>query len=351
MIASTTTDVDFLAARLHARRSRMAEGARLDAICRLPGTAELAATMFPADSPRSAADFQRRTAEVLARELTACAARLPCDGASLCAWLAARFQLENLKVLLRAALTQTPLRNVEAHLLNLPRELAIANAARLASAESADAFAQMLPDESLRSSLHQTARALRNQPQPFLPEAALDRGYLEELLRRSARLTPVTERDTVEPLARQEADIFLLMLAARGRFVHGIAPALLESLHVSGAGIGMRRFCAMLADPDIAAAAKRVAGSVIDAVPPRRGDAAADAASIESSAWTRYQRLANRAFRRSHMGIGAVAGYAGLRRIEAANLITVCEGLRRGIDGAELRARMLPRSNMEAARV
>jgi len=41
-------DLDYLNARLHGSRARMAEGARLDALCALGSVRELAAEMLPA---------------------------------------------------------------------------------------------------------------------------------------------------------------------------------------------------------------------------------------------------------------------------------------------------------------
>ena len=42
------------------------------------------------------------------------------------------------------------------------------------------------------------------------------------------------------------------------------------------------------------------------------------------------------------MNVAAVAGFLGIRRVEVANLITLSEGLRLGMDGRELRARLIP---------
>ncbi len=72
---------------------------------------------------------------------------------------------------------------------------------------------------------------------------------------------------------------------------------------------------------------------------------------MENLAWRRYYRLANTAFRRSHMGFGVVVGYVAIRRLEVANLITISEGVRRCIGEDVIRARMIPRVAMEAPRV
>ena len=68
-------------------------------------------------------------------------------------------------------------------------------------------------------------------------------------------------------------------------------------------------------------------------------------------AWKRFLRLANRAFRRSHMDLGAVVGYAGIRRVEVANLISLSEAIRTGMAAEVIRARLIPRNDLESADV
>jgi vacuolar-type H+-ATPase subunit C/Vma6 len=333
MVAPLAPDTVFLAARLHARRSRMAEGERLDAMCRLKAAGELFRA-GPADGPAQTVEaFQKRLVSDLARELAECACRLPPEGASLCEWLLTRFQVENIKVLLRGAMTAAPFETLEPRLVAVRLEPVLDTRA-LASSGSPAGFAARLPPGSLRASLAEAAAMYPAEPRPFLFEAALDKGYLSELLVRAARLRNADDRDAVLPLARHEADMFLLSLAARGRFVYDLPPAQLIPLYVPGANLPRRRFLAMLA-------AAGPAGT------PGTGDASSAAAAIESAAWTRFADLANRAFRGNHMGIGAVAGYAALRRIEAANLITLSEGLRRNMDAAAIRRRLIPRRGPE----
>ena len=52
---------------------------------------------------------------------------------------------------------------------------------------------------------------------------------------------------------------------------------------------------------------------------------------------------ANALFRRGHMRLGAVIGYAAIRRIELVNLITLTEGLRLGLEPLRIRERLIPR--------
>ena len=69
MASGARRDLDFLDARLHGRRSRMAEGERLAALCRLPGLAELVRAVAPGADLPAAGDWQRWLQRTLAREI------------------------------------------------------------------------------------------------------------------------------------------------------------------------------------------------------------------------------------------------------------------------------------------
>ncbi len=331
-------DLDFLAARLHGRRSVLAEGARLDELCRLRTIAELSRELYPAAGLRTARDLQRRMVGDLAREIDDLAGRLKGGGAALLAWQGVRLRLENIKVLARGFATGTPLAQLRAHLIDLPGAILPYDAAALAQAVSFEDFLAALPPGPLREGLEEVRVPYREQPRPFLLEAALDCGYLREKVR-LARCLDDEARAEVQNLASQEAGIFHLMLAARGVLHYGLKPAWLAGLHVAGGALTQEDYAAMLAAPDLEALAAAATGLVVDALPESSA-----AAELEVLGWNRFWRLANAAFRRSHMGGGAAIGFAALRRIELANLVTLSEGLRLNLDARLLRARLIPRS-------
>jgi len=256
-----------------------------------------------------------------------------------------RFQIENLKVLLRGFLSHTPFDALQEHLVPLPRELTL-DAQALLDAETIDAFAKRLPTGWPQKQLQAAIAAHRDESQAFFFEAALDAGYFQELLIRVEQL-PAAEKELIQPLARQEVDMFHFMLAVRGKFNHGLTAESLFPLRVSGSGAAAERFKAMLAAPDISTAAKLGLGHAFDELPA----AALDATTLEALGWRRFLRLANGAFRRSHMGLAAVVGYLEIRRVETANLITLSEGIRTGVEAEKIRARLIPRTNLEAVYV
>jgi vacuolar-type H+-ATPase subunit C/Vma6 len=182
-------------------------------------------------------------------------------------------------------------------------------------------------------------------------EAALDRGYLNELVSRAAALSG-EDRELVEPVIQQEADNLHLALIGRGKFVYGLEPERLLEFHVAGTKIPRQRFAAMLAEPDLAAVARLAEGRALD-VPPSgltgTGESIPDAAGLERCGWHRFARLANRAFRRSHVGLGAIVGYVALRRVEVANLITLSEAIRQGVEPDAIRGRFLSQAQLPSA--
>ena len=164
-------------------------------------------------------------------------------------------------------------------------------------------FAASLPAGPLRASVRDASGC---PARPFFMEAALDRGYYQELVARTAALRS-SDKAVVEPLARHAAETFRRQLLARGQFNYGVAPELLAQFEGTTAGR-------------------------VSEIP------------AEAAAANQLYRLANRATRRNPIGLGMVVGYVTLRQIEIANLTTISEGLRLGLPAEIIRARMIPRS-------
>lgn len=341
---TTANNLDYLATRLHARRSRMAEAERLDALCQVRTLPELSRAVRLDTDYQAVAEFQRRLVQDLARELAGCVRHVGGAGGEVFAWILARFQLENMKTLLRGLVNQTAPEILQEHLVTLPEGLAL-DVKGLATAKSLEEFVALLPPGTPRQRLREAVATQRDPPQPFYLEAALDCGYFQELLAKIGRLSG-EDQAVVRPLALQEANLFQFMLAVRGRFHFDLPGDSLLTLHLPG--VFDDWFKTLLAAPDLPAAAKASVGIVFDELP---AEPDASEVALEALAWKRFQRLANGTFRRDHMGLGAVVGYAGLRRVETANLITLSEGIRTGMTAEAIRARLVPRKALEAAYV
>jgi len=353
MILPRTNDLDFLGALVHARCSTMAEGECLDHLCRLHNLSELGAAVLPGVEFLGTADFQHRLVQQLVQELSVYLGYLRGVGAEMLNWVLSRFEVENVKVLVRSLATHVPFQECQKYLVSLPyqpkRTVQLAQGTR-----SLEALIELLPSGMDALRLKKLWNNHREPFRPFFVEAVLDGTYFRELVMRTGRL-PAEDREWVTPLVLQEVDTFHLMLALRGKFHYGLTPENLLPLHVRGTRISRGRFAEILAAPDAATAASRAGDRVMDAVPHKQeantGESLEVAAACEALSWKRFVRLAKHAFRHGHMALGQVFGYAGLRRVEVANLITISEALRSGVSPAEIRSRLIPRVGMEASYV
>ena len=344
MMFTTTNNLDYLATRLHARRSRMAEAERLDALCKIRTIPELSRAVRLDADYQAVAEFQRRLVQDLVWELASWVRHVGGAGGEVFAWILARFQVENMKTLVRGLVNLTSPEVLQAHLVTLPEGLAL-DVTGLAAAKSLEDFVELLPPGTPRQRLSEAVTIHRDHPQPFFLEAALDCGYFQELLAKIRQLSG-EDQAVVRALVLHEANFFQFMLAVRGRF-HFDLPA--DALLVFRLpGVFDNWFKILLTAADMLAAAKSSVGIVFDELPAEQGS---DEVALESLAWKRFLRLANGTFRRDHMGLGAVIGYAGLRRVETANLITLSEGIRIGLTAEAIRARLIPRKALEAAYV
>lgn len=269
-------DLDYLAARIHGRRSLIAEAERLEALCRLRSLDELARAVLPAGEPMETLEFQRRMAMEWLEEMKELACGLSPPRARMLEALSERLEVEDQKRLIRG-----------------------------------------------------------REGNSFIQECALDRDYFQGLLS-AMRGLDGTDRARIRALIHHEVDHFHLMLVVRGHFFHGLGAEVLLPWHIEGTGITRGIFMSMLTAADLRQAATLALHLALDTLPSE----GLEAAMLETLAWSRFLHLARRTFRQGSMEFGALVGYAALRRVEVANLITLSEGIRLGVASDALRARM-----------
>ena len=334
MAQAAIRDIDFLAARLHGRRSSLAEGGRLDDLCRLRTVGELCRALNVDVGPLPSADaLQRRILSAYAKELKSLAESVPAEYASFFEWQRYRFHVENAKVVLRGLWAKKPVSEINARLIgeslrddfHVPNEM---------PADPAEIVKLVDVAPCLADTVSVLSEVYWRLPNLFTLETALDAGYLAELMRRAVQCRG--DEGGVAALAGQETAIFLTMLALRGGGNYRLPADMVCAFYVEGAPLSRASFAALSAGSLHAIGI--AAGIAFDELPPDPG-----IHDVEAACWGRYLRLANRLFRRGHMNVAAVAGFLGIRRIEVANLITLSEGIRLGMDGRELRARLIPR--------
>ena len=155
------------------------------------------------------------------------------------------------------------------------------------------------------------------------------------------------------PIVLQEIDTFHVILFTRGKLLYGLDREALLPLHLAGTRISRESFAALLAETGVHPGSSRAVGRVVAESTGTTCESmeAADPGIWERLAWTAFWRCANRAFRHSHMGKATAIAYVELRRMEVANLITICEGIRAGVSPEAIYARLIPLQPAEAAHV
>ncbi len=335
-------DLDYLAARVHARRSQIADAERLDPLCRLRSLEELSRAVLPGKQGASVPDFQRSVVLGWLEEMEALARSLSHRRARMIEAFSGRLRVEDLKLLVRGLATHLAPASLRSRFL---RPIADPALISVASLEELAALLRARSRPERPGSAEGPSDASGPSPSPFLLETSLDHGYFQGLLTAMAGLDRF-DRERIQALVHQEVDHFHLMLVVRGRFLRSLESEALLPWHLDGTGITRAIFNAMLSDPDLPRAARRASSIALDDLPPPER---LEATALEAQAWCRFLRLAHDTFRGGTMDFAVLVGYAALRRVEVANLVTLSEGIRLGVAKEELRSRLIPRSDQEAA--
>ncbi len=337
-------DAGYLAARAHARRSRMADRAQLERWCDRGAIESLARDLDLPTAGGRPSGWDRTLALRHLAEISQFGSQLAGAPARLLDWMRVRFQLENAKRIWRGLRAGTDPTRVLRSLLPLPSDLAF-DVASLGRCGSLTEFLRAIPSGAVRDRLSRGPPPAVRDPPVLLVEAAIDAAYLGELLERTQALGAL-EREAIEPLTTQEADIHHLQTALRGRFLQDLAGDDLEPLHVPGTHLDAARWRQLLRSADVATAIRHLPAGVLL---PRSGehsplsvpgDRAAAIAQLEHRAWARFALLAWRALCSGKGGIATLVGYLCLRRVEAADLATLGEGLRLELPAVRIQAHL-----------
>jgi len=346
-------DLDFLAALLHARYSKMVKGDRLIELSRIQNLSDLFQSVYPDKTIEDNNDFQKKILFDFISELYGFYAYLSKDYICFINWLTMRFQLENLKILLRGFFNKIPFLRIKSFIINLPGALSL-NLKKLSEAETFDEFIKNSPKGFFQDILKSAAKIYGDKTKPFFIEAFLDSAYFNELISKTNSLKS-TDRDYIKPIVDQEIDIFHLMLITRGVMNYNLPPDQLKLFHVKGTAIPKRIFTALLNESDLGLFIKKLEGRVIDFIPleltKTDQSTALDLSILESLAWKRFNHLCHRVFYTNHMGFGAVIGYIGLRRIEIFNLIVLSEGIKEKFGSDFIRKHLILKDYGEASHV
>jgi len=331
MISLIPTSVEFIQAKTHGLRSRVYEHERLDELCDLRSVGQLWHRLYPDATPGDHRELQRRLLADHVGALDGIRRFLPDALAPLYVWMMRRFQVENLKVLLRAWRAREPLARVRPFLAPLARDLELDAAAFLKAGGLAD-FLALVPDAALRSAAEAGAAHYADTGQTFFVEAALDVAYYSGLVARQ-RALPAAHRAGTDALVGNEIAAYNILTVFRLKLNYGLPYEQAARFLAPGARHAAE-LDRLFAFPDFGDMVKLLPP---DLLPRDGGRAIATIADLERALWQRILQVANRQFYHSVADLGAAVAFYTIKRVELANLFHVVEGVRYGMAPGAIR--------------
>jgi len=337
VLTKIETGLDFLIAKARALHSQAYEGDRLMALLRHRTLVELAGELFPNEAVAGHMGLQRRLVERYAASIAQLWRYLKAPRDRFFAALVARLQIENMKLWLRMRLAGREDLPEQLPLIRVPEPFRWLEFVP-GRTDSVGELVNGIPDRTLRQSALEGLLLYNETGLPIHLEAGLDRGYFR-LLAESIAVLPSADRKAVATLAEFEAALYNLMFVLRGRVNYTLEAGSVASLAAPDPMTGhvpswVRAAAREGGVRDIVAAAPRPIRDRLGEVPP-------ELPAIERRLWRRYYAMANRTYFGSLFDIGCLYGYAAVRRMELANLITAVEVVRYGLSPEEARQRFV----------
>ncbi len=340
---SITGDFDFIHAKVHGLRSRVYELDRLDALSGLRTVSQLWHRLYPEAEAAGHRELQRRLLADHIATLRGVREHLPPALEPFFSWLLRRFQVENLKVLLRGWGAGAALEEVEAFLAPVPDDMSLPTTALLKARSLAD-FLLLIPEPRFRAAGEANASRYVETEETFFVETPLDGAYYAGLLEAQGQLRGDHRRHT-EALVRLEVAIYNILCLFRLKLSYGLSFDEASRFFVPSA---LHRFrLERLYDyPEFDDMVRLVPREFL---PRERDLVLRSVADLERAFWQRLLRVANRQFYRSTSDFGAVVAFYTIKRVELANLIRVVEGVRYGMDAAAIRAGLIQLQSLAGA--
>jgi vacuolar-type H+-ATPase subunit C/Vma6 len=330
--AESAASEDFIVAKVRGMRSKLFEGNRLVALADSKSLPELFRRVRSGDTFEGHLAFERDLLADQVRDLDKISRHLSGRVFQLVQWLLVHFELENLKVVLRAYVSKKTVAETEPVMAPVPAWLALP-IRRLFDAPDLRRFAAQVPVEEFREALLQTIKADKT-PDSAAIETALDAAYCRKLL----QLADGTD-EWIRKLVAFDVDFRSLSFILRSKFNYDRPLSEIKpSIVTSGLYLTPELVERLYAAHDLAQAINTLPRDFLSQEK-RRGILSLQ--QLDKAFLVQQYRLAARCFLESIVAIPAVVAYCYIRRIEFANLVRVTESVRHSLPRADVESRLL----------
>ena len=328
-------------------RGNLLGATRLDELAKLPVDELVSAIGYEAlrkgGTNDSLSAFERRLTQAWLDELSALLRPLEGPARRLLTQWASRYELLNIKALVRGKIGQLPNEEIERSLFVLPGFLSL-NHEQLLNTDNVPELLRHLKDTRYRRIASQALRRYEERPDPFLLDATLDQQFYSELIDRAQHLSS-TDRSEVLDLIGRIVDRHNVVWSLRYRFNYNLPPSEVLFLAIDGGRVLNRRALQQVVQADTLTEAISLLPSNLlhqDEVPQR-------ITLIEAALRDELNLHAQRAMQRSPSPLTSVLAYLVLRYFEISALYAIVHARVHGLSDDLLHEAMHPSSREAAA--
>jgi len=337
---SRLADQAYLRTRLAIMSANLLGKERLSALAELPFEELAKQTGFDTvkegnDGARLAA-FERALMQTWLDELGALLRPLAGPARRLLTQWASRYELLNIKALVRGKLGQLPNEEIERSLFVLPGFLSL-NLDELLNTDSVPELLRHLQKTRYQRLATQALRRYEERPDPFLLDATLDQQFYGDLANRAQQLAGDDRSETLDLIGRI-VDRHNLVWSLRYRFNYGLQPSEVLYLAIDGGRVLNRSVLQQILQADTLHEALRLLpGNLLS-----HGEVPQQITQIEAALRDDLSAHAARAMRRSPSALTSVLAYLVLRHHDITSLYAIVHARVRGLGDDLLREALNP---------
>lgn len=318
---SGIADDAYLRTRLAIMSANLLGADRIAELADLPADQIDAATGFDvieADRPgESLAMYERAMMQTWLDELSALLRPLGGPARRLLTHWASRYELLNIKALVRGKLHQLSNEEIEHNLFSLPSFLSLDHNALL-NTDSVPDLLRRLQKTRYRSLATQALRSYEERPDPFFLDATLDQQFYSDLIHRAQLLTGDDRTETINLVGRI-VDRHNLVWTLRYRFNYRLEPSEILYLAIDGGRVLNRaRLQSILQADSVEEAVTALPDNLL-----AHGDMPNSIIGIEIMMRNDLLEYVRRAMRRSPSAVTSVLAYLVLRHSEMKSMYAI----------------------------
>ena len=324
----------YLRTRLAIMHGNLLGRARLREIAQLPldelyGISGFDAVKGDNDGDRLAT-FERILTQTWLDELSALLRPLAGPARRLLTQWASRYELLNIKALVRGKIGQLPNEEIEQNLFRLPGFLSL-NHDKLLNTDSVPELLRQLQKTRYRRLATHALRRYEERPDPFLLDATLDQQFYSELIHRAQQLDGDDRAETLRLIGRI-VDRHNLVWSLRYRFNYGLQASEVLYLAIDGGRILNGRLLQEIVQSEsLPEALRHLPSSLLGGMTPPQ-----QITQLEAALRDDLFDKAEQAIRRSPSALTSVLAYLVLRYGEFTALYAIVHARAHGLDQALL---------------